>query len=83
MAKNIFIAIFIVFLPMLAIYMLTLPNNHNEAEDALLYINKVQNGSFEELFHPSHMLHLPASRIFISLARVIGVDVSVLKLMPL
>lgn len=45
----------------LGVFLLTLSNNHTEAEDALRYVVDVTRG--DELFHPHHLLFAAVGRV--------------------
>ncbi len=60
------------FLGSLVFLALTVPANQLEAEDAYYYARMVEQGSGSELFHPHHLLYLPAGRTVLACARALG-----------
>ncbi len=61
-----------VFLAALVFLLLTVPANHNEAEDAYFYARMAESGRGAELFHRHHLLYLPLARSFWWAARALG-----------
>ncbi len=61
-----------VFFAALAFLLLTVPANHNEAEDAYFYAWMAESGRGAELFHRHHLLYLPLARSFWFAARALG-----------
>src|SRR5688572_27200805 len=49
-------------LSIVALYLLLLPANHSEAEDAFWYAYDVENGSLIDTLHPHHLLYIPLNR---------------------
>lgn len=47
---------------LLALYSLTIPQNHTETEDAFDYAYRVRSGSTADLIFPHHLIYLPAAR---------------------
>ena len=60
------------FAALFAIYWLSVPRNHSEAEDAYRYAKVVESGSFGEMTDPNRLLALPAFGAAYRAARACG-----------
>lgn len=60
------------FFAALVLLLLTCPANHTEAEDAFEYSRLVEQGSGAEIFHPRHLLYLPAGKAVVRLCQAGG-----------
>src|SRR4051794_21047228 len=47
----------------LTLYLLTIPGNHSETEDAFDFAQAVRTAPWAELIHPHHLAYLPAARL--------------------
>lgn len=65
----------------LVVFLLTLSNNHTEAEDALRYVVDVTRG--DELFHPHHLLFAAVGRVAYQGWLALGLDGDALRPMQL
>ncbi len=52
----------LIFLGALLFFVLTVPENHSEAEDTYYYARMVEQGEWSEMFHQHHLLYLPLAR---------------------
>lgn len=53
-------------------FSLTLSENHNDAEDAVAFIDQVTSGEKEALFHPNHLIYIFVNRGFYSAWQSLG-----------
>lgn len=58
----------------LLLFMVVLPNNHSEAEDAFEYARQVEVGQGDVLFHPHHLLYLPLQKGIYATAQLFGYE---------
>ncbi len=64
----------LLFLATLVFFALVAPGNHSEAEDAFEYSRLIEEGSGAVLFHPHHLLYLPAQKAVFQTAQMLGYD---------
>ena len=62
----------LIALAALVVFVLVVPGNHTEAEDAFEYSRLVEEGRGAELFHPHHLLYLPMQKAVFGCANVVG-----------
>ena len=60
------------FFAIMVFFVLTLPANHSEAEDAYFYAQQVEQGAWSELFHAHHLLYLPVMRVLFLGVQALG-----------
>jgi len=60
------------FAALLGFFVLTVPVNHSEAEDAYYYARMAEQGMSSEMFHAHHLLYLPLTRIVFHVAQLTG-----------
>jgi len=56
----------------LGFFMLTVPANHSEAEDAYYYARMAEQGAWSEMFHAHHLIYLPLMRMVFRTAQFAG-----------
>ena len=56
----------------LLLFAVVLPGNHSEAEDAFEYSRLIEEGEGCRLFHPHHLLYLPAEKVVFDAATRLG-----------
>lgn len=62
------------FIGSMLLFVVVLPGNHSEAEDAFEYSRLIEEGRGAELFHPHHLLYLPAQKSIFNAVRAMGYD---------
>lgn len=62
----------LLFLAALVLFSVVAPGNHSEAEDAFEYSRLIEEGGGAELFHPHHLLYLPAQKVVFRAIQVLG-----------
>jgi len=62
----------LLFLATLVFFAWVAPGNHSEAEDAFEYSRLIEEGRGAELFHPYHLLYLPAQKAVFQAACLLG-----------
>jgi len=60
------------FIGSLLLFLAVLPGNHSEAEDAFEYSRLIEAGQGARLFHPHHLLYLPAQKAVFHAAQMLG-----------
>lgn len=61
-----------IFIGSLLLYILVLPGNHSEAEDAFEYSRLVEEGRGAHIFHPNHLLYIPMQKGVFRVAKALG-----------
>jgi len=62
----------LLFIGSLLLFLAVLPGNHSEAEDAFEYSRLIEAGQGARLFHPHHLLYLPAQKAVFHAAQMLG-----------
>ncbi len=62
----------LLFFGSMLLFVAVMPGNHSEAEDAFEYSRLIEEGRGAELFHPHHLLYLPAQKALFQTARLLG-----------
>ncbi len=62
----------ILFIALLGFFVLTVPANHSEAEDAYYYACMAEQGAWTEMFHAHHLFYLPLMRIVFRIVQFAG-----------
>ncbi|MFA7256173.1 MAG: hypothetical protein WC047_01175 [Kiritimatiellales bacterium] len=60
------------FAAILGFFLLTVPANHSEAEDAYFYARMAEQGAWPGLFHMHHLIYLPLMRMIFRAVQLVG-----------
>ncbi len=64
----------LLFFGSLVLFVLVLPENHSEAEDAFEYSRLIEEGTGAQQFHPRHLLYIPMQKAVYGVSRSLGYD---------
>ena len=57
------------------LFLLVLPQNHTEAEDAFQYARLIEEGQCDVIYHPHHLIYLPVQQGIFHTVQRLGLDI--------